>query len=89
MVKLVVYAYFIGMSSSRQIARAKYKRAAMRVDPGNQNLDPDTISTCRQQYLSALASLCVQPIQIYHRTFLVPLGHVAFDRTTLRLHASN
>jgi transposase len=88
LVKLLVYAYCIGMPSSRRIERATHEDVPMRVLAGDQHPDHDTIAAFRQRHLSALAGLFVQVLQLCQRAGLVKLGHVALDGTKLQANAS-
>jgi len=88
LVKLLVYAYCIGMPSSRRIERATYEDVAMRVLAGDQHPDHDTIAAFRQQHFKALAGLFVQVLRLCQRAGLVTLGHVALDSTKVQANAS-
>lgn len=88
LVKLLVYAYGIGMPSSRRIERATYEDVAMRVLAGDPHPDHDTIAAFRQQHLRALAGLFVQVLRLCQRAGLVKLGHVALDGTKVQANAS-
>ena len=88
LVKLLVYAYCIGMPSSRRIERATYEDVAMRVLAGDQHPDHDTLAAFRQQHLQALAGLFVQVLRLCQRAGLVKLGHVALDGTKVQANAS-
>ena len=88
LVKLLVYAYCIGMPSSRRIERGTYEDVALRVLSGDQHPDHDTIAAFRQRHLAALAALFVQVLQLCQRAGLVRLGHVAIDGTKVLANAS-
>jgi transposase len=88
LVKLLVYAYCIGMPSSRRIERGTYEDVALRVLAGDQHPDHDTIAAFRQRHLPALAALFVQVLQLCQRAGLVRLGHVAIDGTKVQANAS-
>jgi len=88
LVKLLVYAYCIGMPSSRRIERATTEDVAMRVLAGDQHPDHDTIAAFRQRHLPALAGLFVQVLRLCQRAGLVKLGHVALDGTKVQANAS-
>lgn len=51
MVTLLIYAYAIGLPSSRKIEQATYHSIAFRVLTANQHPNHDTISTFRKRYL--------------------------------------
>ena len=57
MVSLLLYAYCIGLPSSRKIEKATYHSIAFRVLTANQHPDYDTISDFRKRHLKALATL--------------------------------
>jgi len=88
LVKLLMYAYCIGMPSSRRIERGTYEDVALRVLAGDQHPDHDTIAAFRQRHLPALAALFVQVLQLCQRAGLVRLGHVAIDGTKVGANAS-
>jgi hypothetical protein len=88
LVKLLVYAYCIGLPSSRRIERGTYEDVALRVLAGDQHPDHDTIAAFRQRHLPALAALFVQVLQLCQRAGLVRLGHVAIDGTKVQANAS-
>lgn len=88
LVKLLVYAYCIGILSSRRIERPTYEDVAMRALAGDQHPDHDTIAVLRQHHLPALAGLFVQVLRLCQRAGLVKLGHVALDGTKVQANAS-
>lgn len=88
MVKLLLYAYCIGIPSSRKIERATYRDVAMRVLAGDQHPDHDSIAEFRKRHLDALAALFVQVLRLCQGAGLVMLGHVALDGTKLKANAS-
>jgi transposase len=88
MVKLLLYAYCIGLPSSRKIERATYRDVAMRVLAGDQHPDHDSLAEFRKRHLGALAALFVQGLRLCQAAGLVTLGHVALDGTKLKANAS-
>jgi transposase len=88
MVSLLLYAYCMGVASSRKIEQATYHSVPFRVLSADQHPDHDTIASFRQQHLKALSSLFVQVLQLCQKVGLVRLGHVALDGTKLRANAS-
>ena len=88
MVVLLLYAYCVGLPSSRKIERACWEDAAFRVLTGNQQPDHSRISDFRRRHLGALAGLFVQVLKVCQKAGLVSLGHVALDGTKLRANAS-
>jgi len=88
MVKVLLYAYCIGVSSSRKIARKLEEDIAFRVLAANNTPDFRTISDFRKDHLKALAALFVQVLKLCQKTGLVKLGHVALDGTKIQANAS-
>jgi transposase len=88
MVKLLLYAYCIGTSSSRKIEQATHRDVAFRVLAGDQHPDHDTLAAFRKRHLEALAGLFVQVLQLCHAAGLVKLGHVSLDGTKIQANAS-
>lgn len=64
MVKLLVYGYCVGVTSSRKIERATHEDVAFRVLAGNQHPDHDSIAEFRKRHLAALAGLFKQVLQL-------------------------
>ena len=88
LVKVLFYAYAVGIPASRQIARELEENIAFRVLAANQQPDFRTISEFRQQHLAALTDLFVQVLKLCQRAGLVKLGHVALDGTKVQANAS-
>jgi len=88
MVRLLLYGYCIGVSSSRQIERKSYEDVAFRYLSANEHPDHSTLSEFRKRHLSALAGLFLQALQLCQKAGLVKLGHVAVDGTKLQANAS-
>ena len=88
MVVLLLYAYCVGLPSSRKIEKACWEDAAFRVLTGNQQPDHSRISDFRRHHLNALAGLFVQVLRLCQKAGLVSLGHVALDGTKLKANAS-
>ena len=88
MTKLLLYAYAIGIPSSRKIAQRCEEDLAFRVLTANQTPDFRTISDFRQRHLEALADLFVQVLQVCRHAGLVKMGVVALDGTKVRANAS-
>jgi len=88
MVVLLLYAYCVGLPSSRKIEKACWEDAAFRVLTGNQQPDHSRISDFRRRHLSALAGLFVQVLRLCQKAGLVNLGQVALDGTKIRANAS-
>jgi len=88
MVKVLVYAYCMGIPSSRRIQRRLHEDIAFRVLAANNTPDFRTISDFRKDHLEALGSLFVQVLQLCQGAGLVKLGHVSLDGTKVRANAS-
>ena len=88
MVKVLLYAYCMGLRSSRKIERATYRDVAIRVLAGDQHPDHDSIAEFRRRHLPALAGLFVQGLRLCQAAGLVKLSHVALDGTKVQANAS-
>jgi transposase len=88
LVKVLLYAYAVGVPASRQIARELEEDVAFRVLAANQRPDFRTISDFRKQHLTALADLFIQVLKLCQRAGLVKLGHIALDGTKIKANAS-
>jgi len=88
MVKVLLYAYCIGVASSRNIAGRLEEDIAFRVLGANNTPDFRTISDFRKEHLKALAGLFLQVLKLCQKAGLVKLGHVALDGTKIKANAS-
>jgi transposase len=88
MTMLLLYAYCVGIVSSRKIERACYEDLAFRVLTGNQQPDHSRISEFRRRNLDALSDLFVQILRLCQKAGMVSLGHVALDGTKVQANAS-
>ena len=88
LVKILFYAYAVGIPASRQIAKELDENVAFRVLAANQRPDFRTISDFRRQHLTALADLFVEVLTLCRRARLVTLGHIALDGTKIQANAS-
>ena len=88
MVSLLLYAYAVGMPSSRKIEQATYHSIPFRILTANQHPDHDTIADFRKRHLKSLAGLFVQVLQLCRKAGLVKLGHIALDGTKVKANAS-
>lgn len=88
MVALLIYAYCVGIGSSRKIEKATYELIPFRVLTADQHPDHDTICEFRRRHLEALAALFVQVLRLCQKAGLVRLGHVSLDGTKVRANAS-
>jgi len=88
MVTLLLYAYCVGVPSSRKIENKTKEDIAFRVIAGNTHPDHSCISEFRRLHLEALTGLFVQVLRLCQEAGLVKLGHVAIDGTKLKANAS-
>jgi transposase len=88
MTSLLLYAYCVGVPSSRQIEKRTYEDVAFRMITANRHPDHDSICSFRKRHLQALAALFVRVLELCQEAGLVRLGHVALDGTKVRANAS-
>ena len=88
MVKVLLYGYCVGVSSSRRIAQRLHEDIAFRVLAANNTPDFRTISDFRKDNLAALSGLFLQVLALCQQAGLVKLGHVALDGTKVKANAS-
>jgi len=88
MTRLLLYAYCVGVPSSRKIEDRTHTDVAFRVIAAGDHPDHDTIAEFRRRHLKALAELFVQVLKVCRRAGLVKLGHVALDGTKVKANAS-
>lgn len=88
MVALLLYAYCVGVPSSRKIEKRCYEDVAFRLIAGNTQPDHSCISEFRRIHLLSLAALFLQVLKLCDKAKLVKLGHVALDGTKLKANAS-
>jgi transposase len=88
MLKLVLYAYSTGVTSSREMERRCQVDVAFRWLTANAAPDYRSISRFRRRHLVALDDLFIQVLRLCGEAGLVTLGRVALDGTKLRASAS-
>jgi transposase len=88
MVTLLVYAYSVGVCSSRKIAAACERNLAFRAIVGDDRPDFRTISDFRKIHHQAMKSLFVEVLRVAGELGMVKLGNLATDGTKMRAHAS-
>jgi len=88
MVRVWLYAYCVGIRSSRRLERALYEDIGFRMLSGNQQPDHWTLSEFRRRHLDALGELFTQTVKLAQRAGLVKLGQVAIDGTKVKANAS-
>jgi DDE family transposase/transposase-like protein DUF772 len=84
-----LYAYAIGVRSSRQIQRRCHEDLAFRVLAGNQLPDHVTIARFRVRHQQALAGFLVASLKLCAAAGLVRLGVVALDGTKVAANAGD
>lgn len=88
MVGLLLYAYAMGIFSSRRIARGTYDDLALRFLAADSHPAFTTIAAFRREHLVALSKLFVQAVMLCQAAGLVKLGHVSIDGTKIQANAS-
>jgi transposase len=88
MVKVLLYAYCVGVPSSRKIAKRLEEDIAFRILAANNTPDFRTISDFRKDHLKALSSLFLQVLKLCQKAGLVKLGHISLDGTKIKANAS-
>jgi transposase len=88
MVCLLLYAYCMGVFSSRKIAQACERNLAFIAIVGQDRPDFRTISDFRKLHLAAFCDVFVQVLRIAGESGLVKLGNVSTDGTKLQGNAS-
>lgn len=88
MLKLLIYGYSVGVTSSREIERRCETDVAFRWLSANTAPDYRSVARFRRRHLGALGSLFVQVLALCAEAGLVKLGRVALDGTKLRASAS-
>jgi transposase len=86
MVALLLYAYCVGVRSSRQIERACRGDVAFMVICAMQAPDHCTIAEFRRRHQDAIGELFVEVLGLCAEAGLVELGEIAVDST--KMHAS-
>ena len=88
MVCLLLYAYCVGVFSSRKIALACERNLAFMAMVGQERPDFRTISDFRKQHLEAFKAVFVQVVRVAGAAGLVKLGNVSTDGTKIQGNAS-
>ena len=88
MTKILLYAYCIGMPSSRKIAKALVDDVAFRWLAAGNFPDFRTISEFRRRHLEALKNLFPQILLLCKKSGLVKAGVIALDGTKVKGNAS-
>ena len=85
---LLLYAYSVGVFSSRKIALACERNVAFIAIVGQQRPDFRSISDFRKIHLQALANLFVEVLRIAGEMGMVSLGNLSLDGSKVRANAS-
>jgi transposase len=88
MVCLLLYAYCVGVFSSRKIARACERNLAFLAIVGDERPDFRTINLFRKNHLEAFADVFVQVLRLAKAAGLIRLGTIAIDGTEVQGNAS-
>ena len=88
MVCLLLYAYCVGVFSSRKLALACERNLAFLAIVGSERPDFRTISDFRQQHLEAFTDVFVHVVRLAREAGLVKLGNVSTDGTKIQGNAS-
>src|SRR6266852_4889323 len=88
MVCLLLYAYGVGVFSSRKIALACERNLAFLAIVGEERPDFRTISDFRKLHLEAFKAVFVQVVRLASEAGLVKLGNVSTDGTKIQGNAS-
>jgi transposase len=88
MVTLLVYAYSVGIRSSRKIAAACERNLAFRAIVGNDRPDFRTISDFRKIHLEAFRPLFLEVLRLAGEMGMVKLGNLSTDGTKMGANAS-
>ena len=88
MVTLLVYAYAVGVRSSRKIAAACERNLAFRAIVDDDRPDFRTISDFRKLHLAAFKPLFLEVLRLAGEMGLVKLGNLSTDGTKIKANAS-
>jgi transposase len=88
MLKVIIYAYSLGIYSSRRIAQELKTDTAFMFLSGLQAPDFRTICLFRTQHGALLPDLFVEVVRLCASLGMVGLGHIAFDGTKLKANAA-
>jgi transposase len=88
MVKILIYAYCVGVFSSRRMQKRLVEDVAFRVLAAGNQPDFRTLSDFRKLHLEALEELFQQVLRITLATGTMKLGRVALDGSKVQANAS-
>jgi transposase len=88
MLKLLIYAYAVGLFSSRKIAKALEDLVPLRYLAAGSTPSHRTLARFRQEHIGQFEALFVQVVQIARAAGLVALGTLAIDGSKVKANAS-
>jgi len=88
MVTLLLYAYCVGVPSSRRIQLATFEHVGFRVISGGSHPHFTRICAFRREHFGALRALFTQVLQLCRAAGLASLGHVSLDGSKFKANAS-
>jgi transposase len=88
MTKLWVYAYAVGVRSSRKVERGTREDVAFRMLCAGNEPDFRTLASFRRRHLESIRGLFLQVLKLCREAGLAKLGHVAIDGTKVKANAS-
>lgn len=88
MTALLIYAYAVGVFSSRRIEKATHEDIAFRILTGDQQPDHDTIATFRRENLAEFHEVFVQVLRLAATMGLVSFGVLGLDGVKILANAS-
>lgn len=86
--KVLLYAYCVGVFSSRRIERRLIEDVAFRVLAAGNEPDFRTISDFRRRHLDALQGLFTQVLRLARQAGALQMGRVAIDGSKVKANAS-
>jgi transposase len=88
MVKVLIYAYSVGIFSSRKIAAGLQDLVALRYLAAGNEPSHRTIARFRQEHIGLFKGVFVQVVRVAAQAGLVKMGTLAVDGTKLKANAS-
>lgn len=88
MLKVLIYAYVVGLFSSRKIARAVAELVPLRYLAAGNAPSHRTLARFRQEHIEEFQALFVQVVRIARGAGLVEMGTLAIDGSKLKANAS-
>jgi hypothetical protein len=88
LLKVLIYAYAVGLFSSRRIAAGLEDLIALRYLSGSNRPSHRTISRFRQENIERFETIFVDVVRVAKRAGLLRLGTVAIDGTKIQANAS-